>query len=1816
MHSGQVIYSVDQGQVTTRSTTNNTWVTVCTTEFTPNQPNTKFVVLGTIAGVGNSSYIHEEPYSSLDADIDAAMLVDGVTVCQSFYNYNSFVWFGECQNRQYEITIRARSGASIDLKNIKICAFSVEEYETIEQEVSAELTGPTNIGSKLLMQQIYNSSYNEVLAIGYAEIKPSDTGFSRTGFSIDLDDSIDTSILKCGVASTQNSFISVANIKPIKLYDNIHTVAFKCKKSINNDKVSKFRRLRCVLIPLCKFPISTIQQNTISQNEYVSLEDMGELGFNVVENHTHLRENVKYIAISSAISGPKDVQDSVRVASRFDGLGLDLFYSGGGIGGGGGGGAGGGSGGSGSGGGSGGTSDPEWVGNDGIPVFGGHTGGDIFDVTTSRVWIEDDDPSNEYIEGFCGFGFHVGTQVRDEKCKFLTYNEFYSVIHPPTPNSSAVLNGNMSSMLLQIDTLEPSITDVDIPMSDDRHGLRTIIEVCNRYNINRYSFGQDFYLFDGLTYGQILNKIKDGSIEEACVRDLTVTGQQVLAAIDRNDDATALSLLQLDMGLPDGVTPTPASEYRTKDSIYKEYKGQVVSTINTSYKAKDIYYGVVESDTASFKFFNSTEFLENNPIDELYGAIIKIKEYDPINYTLKCKFTGVVLDLQIGDMINIVADSQAKDVLEMTIPSMQLKNLRQIDGTYVNKEVVFSNSEGHHIPVFFGLAKRSGLDNILNDYGVEDSDPPFIDAKSDFCVGGFLSTSRFQSVVAIKDKSPTGMYRSWLRIDDSIEFADESNIVETNKYLAKSFIVPSVSFKSYVITEYPQVEMPLPFEQIGANVTVNNQDLRLYEDFVPVQEFIKVEGFRKYIDWKPNLGVPNTISWIDGGTYPDPMGIGLTLMEVTRLKTTANQNILGIGYTDYITASETNTAFKEVLNINTLTAIKKTFAGITAGTIVCTEGNEFKIASSNSYRNLEDIVDWYTPEYLNRSIFEFQDSLRNTDNTLSFVAHQNSPGIPLIEDGTSCVEFIQPTGFGFYTVPSTEGIWTFEDTQNFRCVAYISVNSEGICDGPVVGKRTSNNLSGFYIEIDDDLVLRPSGRYGTGGSEEGGGGPISGGGGVGGGGAGPGGGSTDPEWVGDDGTGTAGKMVPVVYISDGASFIPLLSKTGLTDDFQDSENINKIHKIDVRILRNFYDNKDMAFLYVDNMLVDTAVPVTGNKFRLADAFNLTIGAKHVNVTNSVTKYNPPLDEFFFGKLHRLELSENGVGEPGWMDNYYVYATTIPNAFTATWSYEYKRASNPTFAMSDDGKSTVIPVGGDFKIAGCDLTALTVTGTILPTINLDTFWNRELDYLGYGLRLNSYTSTSAWNLGTSQLGVGTTLGAIGTTDGRVEFDDHPDFRFEQDFTVYGFATWNGTDSDNALLVAKENISGRASYGIGIKAGKAYGFVVVSGQLMELVGNIKITSGTPTFLQFERKGMILRLYVNGVLDKQVFGLKHWPEDYDSGKLVVGSNNLPTFYRWVGTVFFFGMLDFAGDLDFHKMQYDLIGRGVKGCYVEKTIGSTLRKTVFHVPFTEGEGAVVKSRNLHRNPALSIKRILVDPVFGILAKTNSYNFDKAATYLDDLKLKVDFYQKEPQPLSYVLEKLTMIKGITLKSDIDGSWDIFVDKKPTNIKGYFGSGDGVYNNIISCGDLKYTSRDDSVKTLKLSYRYLPDSEGNLTFACNIVRNVLDYGVQEKVYENPYLYDHYTADYVSSYLCKKYRYNNKEIKITVGRDGKNLKFNDLVELTIPRKGIDKQIFQINSIAYNGVNTELTLFGFNEQIYNYSPGPFPDDENYITSAEDT
>jgi len=1724
------------------TTVTSSWQDLESITFTPTAL-TKFVA---------TAYGQQEDTSLADPDQcwpsnvgDWAVTVDGTTVCElnTTSGVASMIWFGELSIASHTIVLRGKSSYTTNqmFENTRLAVFGVEEWEIVEQgaDPTTEIIGTETRLNKILMQHIFHPKTTDALVLTYGEVQPNPgSADEHVGLKVyfDQENNTETTLLDTTHRkSSSDCWVGVASAERMQLAKGEHHLVFSTQSFSGGGDEANFRRLRCALIPLSgnPFVVSAINQFK-DRTIYTGTENTAGVTTNVLRTTHQTFAGLTYMVLGSMRSGPSHATHYGHVTMRYRGLGI-----------------------------TGSSTDFDTVTRD-----------DLMNFSTARLLAS----SNELlpISGQQAVSFHVHKATVDSSTdEMLVRNGFDQILAPSALDTHKSAMEHRNLMLLQFQQAVGTATDSATPTPKERYSSHTLVEISKPLDIHRYSTSDDIYLMDGVTSSELVTKIQSGDIDEASVINSVVTGQQVIDAINAGATVSAASLLDLDSGMPEGVTTSPVSEHFTFSSLNRLYKRGVAKSIKLATTAPDAYFGVVGVEKASISFANNdSEFTDDHDLEDLFGCDLKIMNYDTINKTLYTRFNGKIIDVEASDTIKVTAINPNMDVLDTEIPTVIVSDLAR-DDSFDNDILLSPDNPEAVVPLFFGKARRTLAPSAGKSFGDTTTDPDWLNSFADYAIGGPLLASQYRSVIFDDEFVERGIYRGWLGVTATEEFEDGSDVVSFDKYAIEGKPVPVVRFASFIITTSVRtgpLALPHPVADHGVDVGLATP-YNLYPAFTPVSKFLSAIGYVEGRDWQthPNNSdgitfLPALTSGIDGATQPSVFAAGVTTGTFSRQAGTSANKLAGSGFTDTFTGATTTAQFTQVTAVVGVSQTLVDISDATIGYMDFTEGDHYTVASTNRHRSLEDKINW-SPIKDKRGEWKFNGDINDSVATNHLTGDDSQP---TYNSAKTALEAFGTAGLGTVSIlhagitPTTQ--LDFSPTEDFRLTAYVSQNGAGELEG-TVARRSTGTTDGFILDIQSEDTFLPAG-------------------------------------------GDADKYVARARLGDvGLGSYDTLYSASITTGIQ--LNDGNIHKIDLLVKRDFASaDRDYSRLMVDDIMQDSELAslLSNQRYELDGAGDLVIGGSAASTGD------------FKGLIHNVVLAEDGEGDPEEGVDYSIDWTYIRDSYEAIWEYNNVVASNPVPVGSN-----IFPIGYDMKVAGCDTVPTAITSTV-PLMGSTTMsWVQGPGDSGYAVRFNFSNPESAWNLGTSGLDETTFLGGVpGDKNGRVEFDDVPALMtHEGDFTVYFYGVWRGDVAEDSIAVAKEtSTNSKPSYALGMAGGKAFGSVRVNGSMVDIgtaaSGAESLTpadSKVPVYMQLERAGATLNLYLNGQLEATRACGKSLSSDFDSSDLVVASNAIYS-QRWVGDISFFGILDYAGGLEFAKMQLDLMSRGIKGGFCQELQGENSdfeKNTTIHVPFIEGTGTSIKNRNLHRNYVQTIKRVLSDPITGAGERVDGLNFDLSTVILDDLELKCDFAQATPRKLSDILNDLGMVRGMTVKKTATGKWKILVDDSNTVVAAKFGQGDGVFNNIVNVKSLKHRSSDEAVKDVRIEYRQFHDTEGNLNYHSFVERNVLPYGASKKVYQNPYILDHKTADKVADYLGKKLRVASKVLNITVGQEGMPLKYGNLVEISIPRLNITSEIFQVAEVSSDGITVQLTLNGYSAQIFDYDPGPLPGDENIIAST---
>jgi hypothetical protein len=176
-----------------------------------------------------------------------------------------------------------------------------------------------------------------------------------------------------------------------------------------------------------------------------------------------------------------------------------------------------------------------------------------------------------------------------------------------------------------------------------------------------------------------------------------------------------------------------------------------------------------------------------------------------------------------------------------------------------------------------------------------------------------------------------------------------------------------------------------------------------------------------------------------------------------------------------------------------------------------------------------------------------------------------------------------------------------------------------------------------------------------------------------------------------------------------------------------------------------------------------------------------------------------------------------------------------------------------------------------------------------------------------------------------------------------------------------------------------------------------------------------------------------------------------------------------------------------------------------------------------------------------------------------------------------------------------------------ENGWNIADDSSyNSTAEANFGSGDGIYENIIDYSYKAAPSKSNVIKKLKVKYQYNPwESE----YPVKIERTVNSFGEDETL-KLPFVRDGETADRISSRIQNLEQYAGERLNLTVGSEGRLLNKYDPIDVTIKWKhrqdtvSLISGLWQVITITHGLTRHELECRSYGSSIYTYNAGTIP------------
>lgn len=1320
--------------------------------------------------------------------------------------------------------------------------------------------------------------------------------------------------------------------------------------------------------------------------------------------------------------------------------------------------------------------------------------------------------------------------------------------------------------------------------------IRTLVEVYKKESISRYCLESDCYLMEGINAGQFISFYDNGNIDSESVLSMSVVGQDLLLALQNNETALVEDLFNMETGVPSSGPTGTTTEYLEYNNHEKLYAKQLLSSVTIDESAPEALSGVQPPSSVSLEFDNtSNNFFTEHSASSLFGALIIVKRYDLENNTLRVLFSGRIDSIESGPTAKISATAPDTSSLDKPLPSATVVDVGPTDSDNPGHLPLSPVSLSQHIPVFFGIARRVALPNLHRYHGSDDTSPSNLDAFSDYAVGGVLDNSRFPTVQIGATQSALGFYRNWVQITSSQEFNDKVNLIERGRYRLRDKDLNCIRFAARELQIPTQINgAGMPREGITSSAFFDSITSN-YVNFSPVDTVDYINGYTKNSDYVDGGG--GRIGWFNG---PAASAAVTTSGLVTRASNTL---------VDAILAGETNGQFGNVLSIDAVIV-----AGVTYDKNV-----DYEVLSSSSYRTFEDLINWNVESHL-VSRWEFSGSVEDAVTTSANNLDGITSGVqPVYDGGKTAIQF-DTANSGYIGIAHGSITGSLDPGLTFggRAVATVGNNNAGILSGCVIRKFTGTlgvNFAGYAVDIVSEADAGVPG-------------------------------------------GLTSKYIARATIGYGSGTeIVLYSNTGIT------LNDGGAHQIDLRFDRD----QDYAYLFVDNTIESSSAIAAATTFESTGDF--IIGGDPDSQFSQFYGRIYQAEFYSSGRAAPANATTYTVNWTAQKDSYEVTFTYLKSAASDPIQIQNGQDSIIGADLLVSG-SDIVPEVATASVVGDTTTNFlwklgeNEVGYVVrlnKPLTTGTGWVLGTSGLGVSTILGAPAAAS-----TSYMEISTAI--------NVKFND--DFTVYACGSWLGSNQGNGMlfSKDYASAATPSygvGITSGKAYGvIQIHDGTSL-------QKYEISGVSRIDDGSPHVIALSRKAGVLKLYVDGNEESSGISVPvSIGNAYNDEPLRIGSD-AEFNGMWVGDVYFVGVLSYGVDKEFTAYQRDLLAQGVKGAFVRDTQGkdidstvinelatdmqsfvvsgllagqsSTLAhrlyllgytfyatkvlfgtltsadvltfltqesigKTQLHIPFIEGGGVTAKSRNLHRNPAITLKRLISDRIFGLGEKVSGESFDAAAVVFDDAEYKLDYVGREQVRSVDAFNDISGILGTFLKKDVKDRWTISLEENVTTVSDRFGYLDGELENIMSVDSLRFKNREEVPRSVTVNYRYMPDSTGTLAYHSAVRKTASDFGLLDYVVQAKHIYDHKTADTIADFLAKKAVYADRVLTFNCGFEGYNLKVRNVIEVTIPHLGISEELYRIVGISRDGSSVQVTCEPYNTAIYDFRRG-----SNYIDES---
>ena len=244
-------------------------------------------------------------------------------------------------------------------------------------------------------------------------------------------------------------------------------------------------------------------------------------------------------------------------------------------------------------------------------------------------------------------------------------------------------------------------------------------------------------------------------------------------------------------------------------------------------------------------------------------------------------------------------------------------------------------------------------------------------------------------------------------------------------------------------------------------------------------------------------------------------------------------------------------------------------------------------------------------------------------------------------------------------------------------------------------------------------------------------------------------------------------------------------------------------------------------------------------------------------------------------------------------------------------------------------------------------------------------------------------------------------------------------------------------------------------------------------------------------------------------------------------------------------------------------------------------------------------------RNFARAIKTILSDTTHGLGVGVNAASFTTAEAALDAVGgLFCDGAMLDQVQAQTILQELLTVRGMRLGTNANGEYTLTADTEKQVLQLVLADGaiEGE-RNVVSADLRQHTSAEDAVSTIVSKYR-VDHVDDTLLF--EQTRTISATMGKRKIYEWHFVRDHTTADKITDNLYKRLLYGEETVEVVSTLEARKFDLGDLVRLTYPALAYYSALLEVARLRKLETTIELTLAGYNNDIYTYAAGTLPSD----------